>query len=389
MSDVREANRSAILGELFASSPIRRADIADLTGLSGATVSRSTEGLIAEGLVREIDVAVQGTRGRPASLLEIVADQAHVAGLDLGASNTRIVVTDAMCTVLSARSIPTPPGLDSHELVSWITGELSSDSLRLGVELTRISVGLPGAVNVRDLSVSNAPNLAVVQSPGFFDELEAVARTDVSIDNDANYALLGEQRYGAARDASTAVMLTIGAGLGAGISIEGKLLRGRYGLVGEFGQLPVGPLGTPLENMVTGPGIMRHAAELGIPLASPADLFEPQGDRALRKLRQSFEEALLIVLAAAVVSCEPDVIVLGGGISQSLAPDLPGLEAALRENLGAGPSLRLSALGEYSGAIGAVVASLHRLYRSLGISGKDRARAPRPSDQLAMPGAIR
>lgn len=377
MPEVRESNRSAVLGELFATYPTRRADLASATGLSNATVSRSVEGLIAEGLAREIDSPVQGSRGRPATALEIVPDRAYVAGVDLGASNTRIVVADAVCTVISARSVPTPTDLGADDLVSWLAGELASDAARLSVSLSRVSVGLPGAVHLQNHSVTNAPNLAVVERPGFFDALERIADTQLGIDNDANYALMGEQRYGAAREASTAVMLTIGAGLGAGISIEGKLLRGRYGLVGEFGQLPVGPLGTPLENMVTGPGIMRHAAELGIALPSPADLFLPSDDRAVRKLRQSFDQALLIVLAAAVVSCEPEVIVLGGGISRSLAPDLPQLEAALRDNLGSGPSLRLSELGEFSGAIGAVIASLHRLYVQLGIDENDLARLPR------------
>ena len=56
-------------------------------------------------------------------------------------------------------------------------------------------------------------------------------------------------------------MLTLGAGVGAGLAVEGRLLWGARGLVGEFGQLPVGPMGSRLEQMVTGPGIMQRAQE--------------------------------------------------------------------------------------------------------------------------------
>ncbi len=113
----------------------------------------------------------------------------------------------------------------------------------------------------------------------------------VSIDNDANYALLGERYFGVARSAPNAVMFTLGLGLGAGVMIDGRLFRGIHGLVGEFGSLPIGPLGTRLEHLVTGFGIMRRAAELGIELSSPADLFGPLSG-TLADLRRQFEHGL-------------------------------------------------------------------------------------------------
>ena len=109
----------------------------------------------------------------------------------------------------------------------------------------QIALGLPGAVGEAGDQVSNAPNLPQIEDPAFLAGLRAALPAPIVIDNDANYALLGEQRFGAASAAPTAAMITLGAGLGSALAIGGRLLRGKHGLVGEFGQLPVGPFGPP------------------------------------------------------------------------------------------------------------------------------------------------
>jgi predicted NBD/HSP70 family sugar kinase len=175
-------------------------------------------------------------------------------------------------------------------------------------------------------------------------------------------------------------MLTVGAGLGAGVALDGRLLRGRNGLVGEFGHLPVGPLGTPLEHLVTGPGIMRRAAELGLDISSPAALFQDDADGPLIAMRRHVEQALLVVLTAAVVSYEPDTIVLGGRIARSMTPQLAELGEALLRIVPSGPPVVPAQLNDLSGALGAVVAALHRVYLSLGLNEQDLVRVPRPRD---------
>jgi predicted NBD/HSP70 family sugar kinase len=130
----------------------------------------------------------------------------------------------------------------------------------------------------------------------------------------------------------------------------------------------VGPHGTRLENLVTGPGIVRRAAEAGVKLYEPAELFAPDATPAVDALRGQFDQALHIVLTAITVSCEPEIIVLGGGIAKSLASSLSRYEDALRQNLRSSPRLVLSELGDMSGAIGASVAGLHRAYLELGVA---------------------
>lgn len=373
-------NRAAVLAHLLGASPTTRTAVATATGLSAATVSRMVDALISEGLIRETDEVSSGRRGRRATLVEVVADRSVVVGVDLGASSTRFIVADLLAEPLARRTSPTPSDRGPTELAEWLADEVADVVGDLSGRLAAVAVGLPGAVRVRDRSVSSAPNLPQVEQRAFLDVLEKRLGPAPDFDNDSNYALLGEQRFGAARSASTAVMLTIGAGLGAGVALDGRLLRGRNGLVGEFGHLPVGPLGTPLEHLVTGPGIMRRAAELGLDIPSPAALFLDDADGQLIAMRRHVEQALLVVLTAAVVSYEPDMIVLGGRIARSMTRRLAGLGEELRRIVPSAPPVVPAELNDLSGALGAVVAALHRVYLSLGVSEQDLVRVPRPRD---------
>lgn len=374
--DTREINRNTVLAHLLRHRPVTRKHLADLTGISAATVTRAIDQLIADGLVYEVSELVSEQRGRRAVLLDIHTPHSEVVGVDLGASNTRLVTADLGGAIRAQTSLPTPQGADAHELARWVANEIRGLAGAEHPHLGCAFVGLPGAVSSDGHTITNAPNMPQLERSEFIDLLTQELGFPARGDNDANLALLGEQHFGAARGIPTAVMLTIGAGLGAGVAVDGRILRGKQGVVGEFGQLPAGPLGTRLELMVTGPGLTRLAAESGIAITSPAEIFAADAPQPLRSLRAHFDQALLIVLTAATVSCEPEVIVLGGGVSASLVDDLPRYETMLTHHLGLAPRLVFSALGEYAGAHGAAVAALHERYLTLGVHESELATLP-------------
>jgi predicted NBD/HSP70 family sugar kinase/biotin operon repressor len=370
MTDQRDFSRRSVLTDLLGNRPTSRKAISERTGLSAATVSRAVDALVADGVIREEAEIISENRGRRAVRLDVVAERCTVLGVDLGASNTRMILADFAGESLARVELPTPSGLAPAELAHWLVGV--ADRLASGRDdVAAVSVGLPGAV-AETRTVSNAPNLDQVEDPAFRDALDQGFSLPVSLDNDVNYALLGEQRSGSAMRTPSAAMVTIGAGLGAALAIDGRIIHGRHGLVGEFGQLPVGPFGARLEHMVTGPGILRRAEEAGHPLSRPEGLFG--SDPALAGLRAQFDHALQIVLTAIAVSSEPEVIVLGGGIASSLAPDLGRYQAALEANLRIAPRLVMAGLADFSGAVGAVIASLQTLDRGLGVEPADLAR---------------
>lgn len=378
VQDTRELNRNTVLAHLLRHRPTTRKQLSDLTGISAATITRTVDQLIGAGLVVEVSELVSEQRGRRAVLLDIPTEHAVVFGVDLGASNTRLLTADLGGAIRARTSVPTPSGLDASALADWIEGEVRTLAGADAEHLAAGYIGLPGAVSSDGCSITNAPNLPQIEHSALIPELRDRLGCQVFGDNDANLALLGEQHFGAAAGVGTAVMLTIGAGLGAGIAVDGQILRGRHGIVGEFGQLPAGPLGTRLELMVTGPGLMHLAAESGLHIESPAEVFAADAAGQLRALRTHFDQALLIVLSAATVSCEPEVIVLGGGIADSLAADLARYEGLIAQHMGHSPRLAPSALGEYAGAHGAAVAALHTRYRELGLDEGQLAGLPAP-----------
>lgn len=375
-ADRKQIHRVAVLTELLAAGRTTRSSLAELAALSNATVTRAVDSLVDEGLVREHSVERIGGRGRPATLLEVAADRELVVGVDLGAANTRLVLADLVATPLTIERTQTPADLDAVELGGWLSDWIGTHAGTAWPHVTGIAIGLPGAVNQTHGQVSNAPHLAQVEDPKFLATVSERLGRPIEIDNDANYALLGERHFGAARETNNVAMLTLGAGLGAGVAIDGQLVTGTNGLIGEFGSLPIGPMGSRLEHMVTGPGIMLRASELGLQLDTPADLFVPTTDERVKHLRNQFEQSLTVALTAAVVTCDPEMIVLGGGIARSLGESLGRLVAALEDNLRTAPQLVIAELGDLSGSLGAAVRALHHRYLALGISAADLSRVP-------------
>lgn len=369
-------NRNSVLTALLLNRPSTRTQLAAATGISPATVTRIVDTLLADGTLVEGNEIIATNRGRRARNVDLVPDRQFVLGIDLGATNTRILLTNLLAEPLHAKEVTTPVALHPEGLARWVEDELRAAAGEHWGAIRQICLGLPGAVSQHEDTVSNAPNLPQVEEPKFLGELRRALDKPLRIDNDANYALLGEQRFGAARGEPTAAMLTLGAGVGTGLAVDGRILRGRRGLVGEFGQLPAGPLGSQLEHMVTGPGILRRAAEASIRLGTPAGLFAEDAGPGVRALRTQFDQALLIVLTAIVVASEPSTIVLGGGISKSLTPSLSQFEDALQRTLRFTPKLVPPALGDYSGAVGAAVAGLQAVYLDLGVDPQALSELP-------------
>jgi predicted NBD/HSP70 family sugar kinase len=365
----RAANRSVILATILAESGnVTRTRLAAHTGLSQATVSRVVDALMREGLVAEGDAVASGGTGRSAVTLHAAADRGLTCGVDLGGTNCRLVVGDLLGRPLARAQEVIPADRSAAELAAWVrrlvTGLAASCS---PADLRAVAVGLPGVVSPDGATVSGAPNLPQIEGDAFATHLRRELGVPVSLHNDANLALLGEMRFGAARGLGTVVMLTIGTGLGAGVAVNGQLLLGRGGLVGEFGYLPAGPKGEALESLVAGAGLVQQARALGASVTSAEELFRTPRPAKTARVRSRFRHALLLLLTTAVISYDPEAIVIGGGIAAAIAPDLATIQRQLRELLPAAPEVVLSDLGGLSGAFGGLAAACQAVYVDLGV----------------------
>jgi glucokinase len=189
----------------------------------------------------------------------------------------------------------------------------------------------------------------------------------VAVDNDANAAALAESRLGAARGARLAVVITLGTGIGCGIVVAGRLLRGAGGGAGELGHLPFGTGATAcacgiercLEPEASGSGLLRAARAAGLEVADAAGVFgaAATGNATARTLVDAMAERLGAALATAVNVLNPDVLVIGGGVSQAGAALFERIDRALARHALAshrrGLQVVPAAFGERAGVLGA------------------------------------
>ena len=192
----------------------------------------------------------------------------------------------------------------------------------------------------------------------------------VVVDNDANAAAHAETRFGAARGKSHAVCVTLGTGIGGAVVVDGRVMRGAHGLAGEFGHMQVVPDGRLCEcgqvgcweQYCSGKALARAVAEAG---AGPRPASGPDITRAAAAgepwALAAFDEVgrwLGVGLAGLVSAFDPEVVVVGGGLSDAgdllLAPARSAL-AARTPGRGHRPDVPLlrAELGSEAGFIGA------------------------------------
>lgn len=370
----RGFNRSAVLSALISHGETDRATLASVTGLSQATVSRVVDDLLQETLISERAAAVRQGPGRSASLVRLNERIALTAGVDLGGTNCRILVSDAAGRTLGTRFDTTPSDLSASELADWLAGNIYDLAVRSadGAELGAVAIGLPGAVAGDKERVVGSHNLPQIRGTEFIDSVSEAMGVPTVIDNDSNLALLGELQYGSASPADTTVLLVLGTGLSAAVSLDGRVLSGREGLLGEFGRLPLPGGALRVRDLLSGAGLVSHAAAAGHPVASSRELFATPD--AHGPILESVHDALQFLIELVALAYEPQSILLTGGFADSFDDGmLMRVAGRVESRVGVATRLAHSSLGGSAGLLGAMSLALTTLYLSLGMTGEDIA----------------
>jgi predicted NBD/HSP70 family sugar kinase len=375
-TDARQANRSAVFAAIVGAGQTTRTRLSEQTQLSPATVSRVAEGLLAEGYVTEGRQVSSTGPGRNAISLKARGDLGLVCGIDLGGSNCRFLLADMLGQPVTFSQESTPVSIGAGALADWLGGRVARLTAGRATPLKSVVVGLPGMVTPDGTAISGAPNVPQIEGEVFARRVIRAIPAPVRLYNDSDLALLGELRFGAGRELARAVMFTIGAGLGAGIVLDGTLLRGPRGLIGEIGLLPIGPSGETVEDLLSGTGLLRQARALRAAVSDAADVFAPAVADLLAPVLERFDRALLLAFAAATVGYDPDAIIIGGGLSPAVARRLATTRSKLAELVPMAPDLRLAELGDQSGTLGALAVACQTAYVALGMSESDAAALP-------------
>ncbi len=381
---MRTTNRKAVYSAIRKRSGLARVDLADLVRLTRPTVSDIVAELIAEGWVREVGVGIGGVGRRPL-LLQCVPDARLTVGVDVGINRIRCGVMDltgALLTCVEAPLTDLSPEAVIDEICAGVTQVIATvESSRL----LGVGVGLHGLVDNLTGMSRFAPHLGWREVPiGAL--LSARLGMQVEVENDVRAMAIGQYMFGVGHEVETLVCLSVGIGIGAGIVMNGQPYRGMHGGAGEIGHTKVMPGGLPCR--CGGHGCLETLAST-LALVERATLRLMQGEKSsLQGSRQLTDQMLIeaalggdrlaqdllaeaghylgVALANLVNLLNPQIVVIGGGMSGAgdllLEPMKVSLRQEALDGLTEGLTITTVFHGENAGLIGSAALLLQPAY---------------------------
>ncbi len=240
---IRSINRSILLNVIKTKGEVSRAALAQLTGLSPATVTTITGQLIREDLVFEKTTG-DSTGGRPPIMLALNPRGGFVIGMKLMEGEVVGALTDLNATILAKNCIDV---LDTRvetiiDVLTTLVNRLVRSAGIKKKQLMGVGIGLAGVVDFANGIVRQNPFLNWENVP-LRELFEARVRVPIYIDNDVNTLTLSERWLEPGQPEDNFIAITLGRGVGMGIVIDGRLYRGKSGGAGEFGHIMVAPNG--------------------------------------------------------------------------------------------------------------------------------------------------
>jgi fructokinase len=257
-------------------------------------------------------------------------------GIDLGGTKTEAVVLRPDGTEAARHRVPTVKGSYSDTLKT-ISDLAQAMQTLTGQVFDRIGVGIPGSMSPVTGLVRNANSTWLNDKP-LLRDLGAATGRRVRVSNDANCLALSETRDGAAKGAVSVFAVILGTGVGGGLVINGQIIEGANGLAGEWGHIPLAGEVAPwpdcfcgqsgcMEQYLSGPAIVREYHQQGGEKVANLEALTARAQANDAFAVETLARHLMRLgrgLGSIVNVVDPDVIVLGGGVS-----NLPGLIEAL------------------------------------------------------------
>jgi predicted NBD/HSP70 family sugar kinase len=372
---LRQLSVRNVAAMILREGQISRAQLAKATGLSKQTISEVVRVLEEAGLVGPIGQVGSAT-GRPAVTYRIEPTAAYVMGVDLGGTKIRAALADLTGAIVAEEVIDTNQrggrtvvgqiGVLHQELLH--RAKIAPDRLRM------VAIGSPGVVHRPTGTIELAPNL-----PGF-DRLDVVGSLTRMlgqaplIENDVNLGAVGEQWQGCGVGCRDLAFIALGTGIGMGILIDGRLVRGARGGAGEIAYLPFGADPFTRESREVGAlerGIGTHGI-IQAYLAAGGDsertvraIFDrlPEDPAAVAAIDRTAHSLALAILSVATLF-DPEQVVLGGSIG--IRPELlERVRRLMADCLPRQVPVMPAALGDRATLVGAIAIALHRLHNEL------------------------
>ncbi|MGI8470057.1 MAG: ROK family protein [Pyrinomonadaceae bacterium] len=301
-----------------------------------------------------------------------------ILAADLGGTNLRMAAVDREGKILYRTKRETPRGERAGEIIRAIVQTAAECREKCsGFHVAAISAAVPGTVKVCDGVVMKAPNLPALNGFRITAALENELGIKAFLENDATAAAVGENWLGASKDFANSICVTLGTGIGGGIIIDGKILRGVDGTAGEIGHICVEPFGAPcgcgsrgcVEQYSSATAIVRLARELEAQYpksvlngkthfdAREVFLAGINGDELALEVFRQMGFYLGIALASLINVLNPEVIVIGGGAAAGWKFFMPHTRETIFQRAYHEPAERAkivrAGLGDDAGILGA------------------------------------
>ncbi|WP_405577002.1 ROK family protein [Streptomyces sp. NBC_01092] len=316
---------SQIFTTVLSHGPLTRLEVARRAGLSPAAVTKAVRPLIEAGyLVEDVDADARPTLGRPANPVRVDGGRALFIGVKVTGDEIIGVLTDLCCRIRVARHAPLadlePKGVLAS--VAELAGELLTEASDLGVPVLGLGIAVSGDVDRGAGVVRYSPFLEWRDVP-LAELAAATTGLPVTVDNDVRALTVAEQWFGAGVGLSDFAVVTVGAGIGCGLVVHGRVVAGAHGVAGEIGHVTVDPAGPPchcgnrgcVEAIAGDAAIVRRIRETtGVEVADTAEAaaLAHRGNAGAREAYARAGEAIGRGIATVANLLGPERVIISG-----------------------------------------------------------------------------
>ena len=242
-------------------------------------------------------------------------------GIDLGGTKIEGILTDENYKIITRKRIPTNQDEGYNSILESIKN-LILELVQESNEKVSVGVCTPGALSLGTGLIKNS-NTQCLIGKDFQNDLKNILHYNVSIENDANCFALAEAKLGAGKNSNLVFGVIMGTGVGGGIIIDGKIHHGRTNIAGEWGHHCLHPEGNIcycgnkgcVETYISGPALEKKWSQLTSQNQSLPEIIKNLDNPNFLNWKKSFLDDFGLSLANVIDILDPDVVVLGGGVS--------------------------------------------------------------------------
>ena len=293
-----------------------------------------------------------------------MASTYHI-GIDLGGTKIEVAVLDGQEKILFRERLFTEAHLGSEHIFQQIHALYSKAVRSIHNKSHTLGLGTPGSISKKTYLLKNSNTLCLNDLP-LQTLLEDKLVHDIVIENDANCFALAEALMGAGKGYPSVFGVIMGTGCGGGIVFDGKIRQGPQNIAGEWGHMVIDPQGSPcycgasgcVESFISGGGIEKRIKNKTGKSISAIDFFSiPLIDESLKNIKQDFYARFGQALANLINILDPDIVVLGGGLSNEKSLYKEGVDEVYKRIFNDVPSTPIvrNILGDSAGVIGAAL----------------------------------